>query len=60
MSKMYRVIYINIFLIVKTFEHFALSCKFGGVVGRWMSAVEDHAEIGGAEKALTIICWVLH
>ena len=57
---MYRVIYINIFRIVKTLEHFVVVCKFGGVVGRWMSTVEDHVEIGGAEKASTIICWVVH
>ena len=41
-------------------EHFAVSCKFGGVVGRWMSAVEDHVEIVGAEKASMVICWVVH
>ena len=41
-------------------EHFAVSCKFGGVVGRWMLPVEDHAEIGGADKASTVRCWVMH
>ena len=55
-----RVIYINIFLIVKTFEHFVVACKFGGFVSSWMSAIEEHAAFGGDEKYLTVRCWVVH
>ena len=56
MRTMSRVIYINIFLIVKTFEHFVVACKFGGFVSSWMSAIEEHAGFGGDEKDLTVRC----
>ena len=60
MSTLSRVIYINILLIVKMFEHFAVACKFGGIVGRWMSVVEEHAWFSGDEKDSMVRCWVLH